>query len=236
MVAPKTPKQQHTSAEVADMSPEQAMDVRRGTASYQRSVPERSMDAIQSYTGGGVFSNAVEHVGDLPHRMNQAMSTDITMGDVMPKVNSQLANLSSGYGFSREHDENLASNADYRGQDRHTFRAETEKLGQKYAADHRATPVYNYPTEVAVDAAVSLGEGRFDSTQRHLQTLQTMEFGGKDGSDKWAEGDMSGLLSGSSRRPTAEHQQGMVDYLRGRESETPAITNAATTMLGGRVH
>jgi hypothetical protein len=227
--------QQHTSAEVAAMTPEQAMKVRQGTAAYQRSVPERTMNDIQFHTGGGVWSTAVEHVGDLSHRMNQAHSTDITMGDVMPKVHSQLSNLSSRYGFAKEHGENLRSNAAYHGVSEGDHIMQAEHLGKKYAEEHRRTPVYNYPTEVAVDAAVSLGEGRFNDTRGHLEHLSAMQMGGKAPSgEQYAPGDMEGLLEGNSRRPTALHQQGMVDYLRGRESRTPAITEAATVMLGGK--
>lgn len=236
MVAPKTRLQQHTAAEVAQMTPEQAMDVRTGTASYQRQVPEQTMLDIQRHTGGGVLSNATEHVGDLTHRMNQGLGTNVAVGDVMPKVNSQSNNLGSRYGFTREHGENMRENARYRGTPEGEMIQTTEHLGRKYAAEHRATPVYNYPTEVAVKAASSLGEGRFGETLGHLQHLQTMQFGGKHGSEGYAEGDMGGLLSGSRHRPDTfpSHQQGMVDYLRGREADTPAITRAATTLLGGR--
>lgn len=219
------------------MTPEQAMTTRMGTASYQRTVPERTMNDIQFNVGGGVNSVAVEHVGDLTHRMNQAHSADVAVGDVMPKIRSQRANLGSKYGFAREHGENLRANAKSRGVSEGEMIQTSEHLGKKYAAEHRATPVYNYPTEVAVDAAVSLGEGRFADTERHLDHLSAMQLGGKGpGGETYAEGDMGALLDGKRTRPTAEHQQGMVDYLRGREADTPAFTQAATVMVGGKLN
>ena len=103
MVAPKNRTQQHTSAEVAALTPEGALNVRKGGAGFQRAGPEKAMNEYQRVVGGGVKSVAVEHVGDLTHRMNEGMSTDVTMDTTMPKINNQLANLSSGYGFDREH-------------------------------------------------------------------------------------------------------------------------------------
>jgi hypothetical protein len=155
----------------------------------------------------------------------------------MPKLDAQIGNLGSRYGFTREHGENLRSTARSRGVDETELHLTAEHLGKKYAAEHRATPVYNYPTEVAVNAASALGEGRPDEALDHLKHLQTMQFGGKHGNQTYAEGELGDMLSGGNRyRPaTASHQAEMVDYLRGRESETPAITDAATVMLGGRL-
>lgn len=233
MVAPKKVTQQHTSAEVAEMSPEQAMATRVGTATYQRGVPEQAMLDAQRAVGSGVWTNALEHVGDLPHRMNQALSTDITMADTVPKIRSQERNLGSRYGFAREHNEQVGDIASHRGVSEDSVRENVASHGQAYADAHRRTPVYNYPTEVAVDASVALGEGRYTSALGHINHLSAMEFGGRHGSTSYAEGDMGALLEGNRSSPTAEHQQAMVDYLRGRESRTPAITRAATSMLGG---
>lgn len=222
---------QQSAAEVAQMTPQKAWETRQESALQQRGRgPEQRMDDYQTL-GGGVKSVAMEHVGDLTHRMNKnSRYTDVTMGDVMPKVRSQYDNLHSRYGFEREHYENLRANkTDY---------LTEEWASQKYADAHKTVPVYNYPSEVAREAAVSLGEGRYDDTRNALGTLRAMEEGGKgpDG-QSWAEGDMRSLLElprPSSEESMQQHQTGMVDYLRGKESRTPAITNAATVMLGGQ--
>jgi hypothetical protein len=233
MVSKKALNQQHTAAEVAALTPEGALEVRKGGAGYQRGAPERAMNKLQKESGGGVLSSAAEHVGDLTHRMNEGLSTGITMETTMPKIVRQHDNLHSAYGFEREHNENIRSNAQFRGIPESQHRAAVEGASQSYAAEHKKVPVYNYPSEVARDAAVSLGEGRFDDTRKHLRNLQTMQFGGRDTEGStWAEGDMESLLHVAA---TPEHQQGMVDYLRDREANTPAITNAATVMLGGRI-
>lgn len=222
--------EQHTAAEVEAMSPDEALAVRGGTAIAQRNVPEHKMMELQRTAGGGVMPNAAEHVGDLTHRMNQPQrTTDIIMEDVVPKVRNQSANLGSRYGFEREHEENITGNARYTGADVEAHRAAVQSAGQEYADAHRKVPVYNYPTEVARDAAVSLGEQRFSDTRTHLDHLSRMQTGGKG----YAAGDMESLLH-QPRSGTAAHQQGMVDYLRGKEADTPAITQAATVMLGGR--
>lgn len=216
------------------MSPEQAFDTRVAAGRFQRADAESSMNALQRVAGGGVMPVAAEHIGDLTHRMNKnPQHIDTTMGDVMPKVDRQSANLNSRYGFEREHAENLGGNARYRGVPASEHALSVAVAGQNYADAHRGVPVYNYPSEVGRDAAISLGEQRYGDTRTHLSTLSAMQHGGEDSSGEgWAEGDMRGLLEG---RPDSMHQQGMVDYLRGKEAATPAITDAATAMLGGRL-
>lgn len=229
MVAPKEPWQQHTSSEVEAMTPEQAMAVREAGARYQRGRPESAMNRIQERSGGGVFSHAVEHVGDLTHRMNE-MEGRAAAQTVRPKIRSMHHTLHHGYGFEREHEENIVSNARYKGEDPDTLRSDVRALSQTYADEHRKVPVYNYPSEVARDAAVSLGEHRFDDARRSIGVLSAMEFGGRDPDGfAWDEGDMMGLLRERS------NQGGMVDYLRNKEARTPALTDAATVMVGGKL-
>jgi hypothetical protein len=166
--------------------------------------------------------------------MNQKRPTSILMEDTIPKVTRQHDNLHSPYGFDKEHSENLRSNAQFRGIDPIDHTAAVQAAGQEYADAHKQVPVYNYPSEVARDAAISLGEGRYDDTRSHLDNLQKMQFGGKHPEGNYAPGDMADLLH-QPRDGTAEHQQGMVDYLRHKEANTPAILDAATVMVGGRI-
>lgn len=229
-MAPKQYTDQHFSAEVEDMSPDEALRVRGGTARHQRGRPEQAMNDLQRAAGGGVYPTAVEHVGDITHRMNEhggRLGAEL----VAPKVQRMRSTLNHPYGFEREMQEQMSDNARYKEVPVDELTGTVRNLGQNYADEHRRTPVYNYPSEVARDASVSLGEQRFDATRRSLGVLQSMEFGGTDPTGtRWAEGDMESLLRPGSPE---QNQQDMVDYLRDKESRTPQITHASTSMLGG---
>jgi hypothetical protein len=236
--AGKSIVQQHTAAEIEAMSPEEAMDVRHAGGSYQRGVPESKMLAYQRLHGGGVMPTAVEHVGDLTHRMNEDMPTSTLMEAVSDKIDKQGRNLNSRYGFAKEHQENIEGNARYDNVDPSEFAAKVGAAGQEYADAHKKVPVYNYPSEVARSAAVNLGEGRFGRAAEDIDHLSAMHTGGRFGSSNYAAGDLATLISHPRRGDApgmAMHKQGMVDYLRGKEAETPEFTDAATVMLGGRL-
>jgi hypothetical protein len=209
------------------MTPEDAARVRNAGASYQRGKPESAMLRLQEDAGGGVYPHAAEHIGDLTHRMNES-SGRFGTEYVRPKIESTYDSLHRGYGFEREMDEQVSDNARYRKVDEGAFRSTVNQRGMQYAAEHRNVPVYNYPSEVARDAAVSLGEQRFDDTRAHMGVLHNMQFGGGG----YAEGDLRSLIAPSSPE---DNKQSMVDYLRDKESRTPAFTDAATVMLGGKL-
>lgn len=214
---------QFSAAEVSLMSDTEAADVRSAGASYQRGRPESAMNAAQRSIGGGVYSHALEHVGDLTHRMNESAGRFGTEF-VSSKVASTLGSLTHPYGFEKEMGENIRGNA----KSGYADEAGVRQAGQTYADEHRKVPVYNYPSEMARSAAVAVGEHRFDDARAHLSELRAMDEGGTGPSKmRWAEGDLGGLLRQS--------KQSMVDYLRDKESRTPEITNAATVMLGGRL-
>lgn len=221
---------QHSAAEVQQMTPDEALRTRKVAGQAQRGPAEAAMSRYQHTMGGGVMGHVMEHTGDLTHRMNKHpegfSGLEVTMDDVVPKVNRMQGALNHRYGFEKEMGENLRSNAAYQGEDIGTHTANHDHLAQAYAEAHRQLPVYNYPSEVARDAAVAVGEQRFDAARAGVSTLHAMTHGGKDSSGtSWAEDDMRGLLEHS--------QESMVDYLRGKESRTPEITRAATSMLGG---
>jgi hypothetical protein len=221
---------QYSAAEVQQMSPDEALNTRKAAGRAQRGEPEAAMNRYQHTMGGGVMGHVMEHTGDLTHRMNQHpegyAGLSIAVDDSAPKIDRMSHALNHPYGFEKEMGENLRSNAAYKGQDIGTHTVAHDSMAKTYADAHRRLPVYNYPSEVARDTAVAVGEQRFDAARAGISTLHSMHHGGKDSSgESWAEGDMRGLLEHS--------QESMVDYLRGKESRTPEITRAATSMLGG---
>jgi len=151
------------------------------TAKTQRALPEGQMTRIQGKMGGGVMNYAIEHGGDLLHRMTDRGGST-ALGDTAPKVKGLLRSLESEYGFKREFDENLLSNysfskktAEEKGQ---TFTQSFEEYQKeisddldKYADFHAELPVFNELQRAARDAAVSIGRQDFSEAIKNLRIL-----------------------------------------------------------------
>ena len=84
-------------------------------AQAQRGEPENAMLRCQMHPlGGGVHTLALEHVGDLTHRMSENFAfLQGQYGNVKEKVDKTLNWLNSGYGFRREMFENMQKNYDF---------------------------------------------------------------------------------------------------------------------------
>ena len=132
--------------------------------------------------GGGVLSFAVEHVGDLTHRMTthfrwprfHTLDQLVYTEAVEDKVRKTLKILTQGYGFKREHEENLEHNAEYTGEDLKQLQAKVKKELDLYAKYHQQLPAYNVPQFLARSAAVNLGLQKFDTAVLNLKELQRM--------------------------------------------------------------
>jgi len=142
-------------------------------AFLQRGEPEDAMLKVQFKMGGGVLNPIVEHVGDLTHRMTErTMFPYAGYEFVKPKVQRALETLTYEYGFEKEMEENIASNARYLKVDEQQLRHEIYDLLLKYAKAHSKLPVYNEAQRHARDAAISVGERRFKDTINHLRELE----------------------------------------------------------------
>lgn len=113
-------------------------------ADGQRADPELAMLSVQRANVGGVLSYVVEHVGDLTHRMAQYPNKpDYFCGFelVKPKVDRSYGILTSGYGFAREHEQNIASNAEYKGVTVEVFKARLTESLSVYDPDFSQKPL-----------------------------------------------------------------------------------------------
>lgn len=138
---------------------------------FQRGDPERHMVETQSKMGGGVMSYAIEHIGDLTHRMSEVVRLpESALDTVTDKVDKMLRLLTSGYGFKREFFENL--NTNYKGSDFDSFKNEVIDDLKKYANLHREVPVYNDMQFAAREAAVALGELRVKDAVNFLEIIK----------------------------------------------------------------
>lgn len=144
-------------------------------ANEQRGLPEQAMREIQTYLGGGVYGFVVEHVGDLIHRMNEMPTyNDFGAEYVYDKVDKSLRTLMQKYGFEKEMYENFKSNSEYNKIPYEEYVSTIKKLGKKYANEHRQLPIYNEVQWLANQAAISLGEFRFDRATAMLMAIQNL--------------------------------------------------------------
>ena len=135
----------------------------------------------QSAMGGGVLNGVVEHVGDLTHRMTEMVRHgNLGYENVEPKVRRTLRALTSGYGFVREHEENMRSNAKSRGISLEEHTGRVDRALALYADEHAKLPVFNDAQLHAREAAVSLGHGLWAEAATHLSILASHLGSGAD--------------------------------------------------------
>lgn len=154
-------------------------------ANAQRDAPEAAMVRAQRALGGGVMSHAIEHSGDLIHRMtNQGPTWGYGYEWVSEKVKALLGSLDRGPGFGdpsrrdwltfmQEHAQNLASNADYGKQDREAYRRNAEAALAQYIDEHLKLPVYNQAQAVARMIPVEIASGNIKNAIARLRTLES---------------------------------------------------------------
>ncbi|NHJ86443.1 MAG: hypothetical protein FK734_13345 [Asgard group archaeon] len=90
--------------------------------------------------------------------------------------------LRSGPGFEREVKEQIASSLPYRSRqeesvDQLSFGealSKLKELGYRYANAHRALPAMNKVQQLAKDAAIAVGEFRFDDAIDSLSKLESI--------------------------------------------------------------
>jgi len=147
-------------------------------AGAQRGEPEKAMLRAQHALGGGVYSFAIEHAGDITHRgwkgwhlRGDAATSREYMDEKVGKV---LRSLRHPYGFEREHAENMVANASYRSQGFRDYKRNVDRRLQQYAEAHMALPVYNEAQLFSREAAVALGLQDTNTARHFLGKLETM--------------------------------------------------------------
>lgn len=137
----------------------------------QRGKPEHLMVEAQMIMGGGVLQHAIEHVGDLTDRMGPRHGLEWGYEEAVDKATTCLRKLRSTYGFAREHAENLASNARFRGVSVERHAVEVNEALERYAAAHAELEAPTRIHAIARDAAVQLGRQDFNGAAEKLEAL-----------------------------------------------------------------
>lgn len=162
-------------------------------AQSQRNLPEEAMLKAQKVLCGGVLSSQIEHIGDLTHRTSERVYTlsDYagSLENICWKINRGLNSLKSGYGFKKEHEENIESNYDYNKNQElneeeeinffakkyptiEDYKKNIDKVLLDYALEHDKLEVYNHFQYAAKMSAIALGLQRFDIAINYLEYLK----------------------------------------------------------------
>jgi hypothetical protein len=149
--------------------PIEKLDEFAKTGDLQRGGPERAMVRAQQKNVGGVLSPVIEHVGDLSNRASPKHVLEWGREEAVYKAETQLRALRHPYGFERELGENIRSNARFKGVSEDRFRQELNESLSVYADEHRKLPVFNEPQRLGRDAAVAVGEGRYEDAASLLE-------------------------------------------------------------------
>ena len=145
----------------------------------QRGIPERFMLQLQQKMGGGVMSYAIEHSGDLIHRLTHNTTHDYYGFDELNEKVRRLKGLfqlSGRASFENEFYDNLRSNARFNNiDDVDGFIAEIENDLEKYATLHmREYPVYNKIQYICQNIPFFIGMRNYHLAKSNLSELETM--------------------------------------------------------------
>lgn len=207
------PEEEYFAHETGDLSGLEADNLEPTKENFlevgdlQRGEPERAMGVVSHIMDGGVMQEAVMHIGDIIHRMSDSNTWTWAGYDlVRPKVELGLRRLKHRYGFDREFRENLKNNAEFNRREgksgpttEEEMVSQVEKGLQKYADEHRKLPTYNRAQELAQEAAVALGELRFDDSIKALEELND-HLGSQE---EWIKFAHEGIVE-EGKRPTKE--------------------------------
>ena len=144
----------------------------------QRGGPERAMVKASHALGGGVMASAIEHIGDLTHRMSQYNAYDPGNHSlVKEKVDKAIRWLTDPYGFMKEHEENLRSNASFAVEHGYVkseeeYHKNVENALAYYRDQHRMVPAYNRVQYLGREAAIAVARGDVDEAVKYLKELQ----------------------------------------------------------------
>lgn len=158
----------------------------------QRGYPEHEMREAQKFLGGGVYSNLLEHIGDLTHRMSQKIYIDdgdvhLGINDMYSKLENGINSLRNGDDFEHEVQRNRKSNFEYNKNNTENFgftsydefNKKCDSHSERYKKEHAKLTVYNDMQHAAKYAAIHLSNGDF---KKSLDSLVLLKNAIDDGS------------------------------------------------------
>tara|TARA_Y100000310_G_scaffold211083_1_gene211815 strand:+ start:5 stop:4870 length:4866 start_codon:yes stop_codon:yes gene_type:complete len=136
---------------------------------------EKAMLKITMFHAG-VLSPALEHIGDLTHRITQF---PFVYGSVKEKVEKMINSLDRSWtsapmmSFLNEHEQNITNNVNYRKLNRKDYVAKLQDGLDAYVAAHSTIPTYNEIQGHAKQAAIAIGNLNIDEALEHLRFIKS---------------------------------------------------------------
>ncbi len=197
----------------------------RKLASDQRGAPESAMLKIQFSQISQLYGYVAEHIGDLTNRMSEDLGIlKGNFGSVKEKVNRIDRIINDPSGFEEEFKGQIKENLDFlKSEGRQKYKdyneaySKLKELGQEYADAHSKLVVMNDAQKTARDAAVALGEFRFDDVRTLLSKLKEVVDKGRDAWDAYA------LSFGDTIQPSA-HPLVIEQYPHGEVPEKIGVS------------
>ena len=186
---PKAAAEPVAQAETGAKLPQTAAEIDQAFTSLaeaQRAGPEQAMLYVQRELRlSPLYDWALEHVGDLIHRMTERTARHLEGGydAVGGEVDKLLRQLKHEYGFEKE----LLGQFEASGVRPAGLKAAETQLrrgGQAYANEHKKLPIYNEVQRLANDAAIAVGEFRFGDA---IVSLEKLKGYLDKGPEVWAE-------------------------------------------------
>ena len=156
--------------------PEHVIRAFEEIGNIQRGRPEQFMVRLQHKMGGGVMNVAIEHSGDLIHRLTHMTGYGYYgITELNEKVAKLLSYLRHPYGFEKEFEENIINNAKYRNKESEAFYREIIKDLRVYSQLHEESyKVYNKIQYYCQRVPVFLGKLDIRSCIVYLELLNEL--------------------------------------------------------------
>ena len=157
----------------------------------QRGEPEEAMLRATMFHSG-VLTPALEHIGDLTHRITEF---PFIYGTTKEKVRNMITSLDRSFevwgtnmmSFLDEHEQNIKKNLKHRGLSEEEYKEKLNGLLTNYVAEHEKIPTYNELQEHAKQAAIAMGNLDVDTALEHLRFIQKEIDKGEESFEKKAQ-------------------------------------------------
>lgn len=160
-------------------------------ARSQRKLPEQAMNKVQALQICNLYSYALEHIGDINHRMNEHINSfNGQQNIVLKKLRMIKRDLDRpDYFFGEIHVETVDNYNYFKNKypDTYEFRNLTvdqvydvlKKASKEYSIEHSKLKVYNYIQWLARESAMALGIFDFKYAKQCIDELYDMVDDGR---------------------------------------------------------